>query len=132
MFQENYLLRSKADSMDGLYVILESLQILENQLRRLRLAHGMATRERLLWYNSSQVNAGDVIPHLRNTAETTHPLLIALRFVANANGTLGLRKEERERLEWLETGRFLLYERSLRKGNWESVPTGYFTALAER
>jgi hypothetical protein len=90
---------SKADSMNDLYVILESLQILENYLRRLRLAHGMATRERLLWYNTLQMNSFNVIPHLRNAAETTLPLLIALRFVANANRTLGLGKEERE---WLE------------------------------
>lgn len=85
--------------MDDLDVIFEGLQILENELRRLRLAHGIATRERLLRYNTSQVNSFNVISHLRNAAETTHPLLIALRFVPNANRTLGLGKEERE---WLE------------------------------
>jgi hypothetical protein len=40
-----------------------------------------------------------MIPHLRNAAKRTHPLLIALRFVANADRALGLGKDERERLE---------------------------------
>ncbi len=90
---------SKANSMDGLYVIFETLQVLEHQLRRLGFAQGMSTGEWVLWCDSLQVNSFNVIPHLRNAAETTHPLLIALRFVANAYRTLGLGKEERE---WLE------------------------------
>jgi hypothetical protein len=75
------------------------------------------------------MNAFDVIPHLRNTAEATHPLLIALQFVANADGALGLGKDERE---WLEIGWFLLYQRSLREGDPESVPSGHFAVVAER
>lgn len=126
----NHLLPSKADSMDDLDVILEDFQILENELRRLRLVRGMVTRERLLWYNTSQVNTFNVVPHLRNAAERTHPLLIALPFVANANRTLALGKAEREWLEWLEIGRFLLYKRSWWKGHPESVPTRNFTAAA--
>jgi hypothetical protein len=66
--------------MDPLYVIFEILQVFEDQL--LRLAHGVATGEHLLRIDTSQVNTLDVIPHLRNAAKATHPLLVALRCVA--------------------------------------------------
>jgi hypothetical protein len=65
----------------------------------LRLAHRVAAGDRLLRHKSSQVNAFDVISHLGNATKRTHPLLIALRFVANAEGALGLGTDERERLK---------------------------------
>jgi hypothetical protein len=75
------------------------------------------------------VNAFDVIPHLRNAAKATHPLLIALRFAANADRALGLGKDDRK---WLEIGGSLLCKRSQRKGGPEPVPSGHFAAVAER
>jgi hypothetical protein len=45
------------------------------------------------------MNIFHVIPHFKNAAKATHPLFIAFRFVANANGALGLGKDEKE---WLE------------------------------
>ena len=62
----------------------------------MRLAHGVATGDCLLRYDPSEVNAFDMIPHLRNAAKRTHPLIIALQFVANADWALGLGKDERE------------------------------------
>jgi hypothetical protein len=96
----------------------------------LRLAHRVAAGDRLLRHKSSQVNAFDVISHLGNATKRTHPLLIALRFVANADGALALGKDKRK---WLEVGRgrFLLDERSLREGNPESVPSRHFAAATE-
>lgn len=90
-------LLSKADSVDGLYVTFEKLQMLEDQ--PLRFAYGVATFDPRLRIDTFQVNAFDVIPHLRNAAKATHPLLIALQFVANADWALGLGKDEREGLE---------------------------------
>ena len=108
-------------------MIFEMLQAFEDQ--PLRLAHGVATRERLLRIDTFQVNAFHVIPHLRNAAKAPHPFLVALRFVANADGALGLGEDERE---WLEIGRFLLYQRSGRERDLESVPSRHFAAVAER
>jgi hypothetical protein len=52
-----------------------------------------------------EVNSFNVIHHLCRTAKRAHPLLIALRFVANTDGALGLGKDEREGLrEGLEIG----------------------------
>jgi hypothetical protein len=50
----------------------------------------------LLRIDAFQVNVFDVIPHLRNTAKVTHPLLIALQFITNTDWALGLSKDERE------------------------------------
>jgi hypothetical protein len=69
-------LLSKADSVDGLHVTFEMLQMLKDQ--PLRFTHGVAIRDHLLRYDTFQVNAFDVIPHLRNAAKATYPLLIAL------------------------------------------------------
>ena len=41
------------------------------------------------------------IPHFRNAAKATHPLLVALQFVANTDGALGLGEDKKE---WLEIG----------------------------
>jgi hypothetical protein len=81
---EEHPLFSKAGLVDPLYVIFEMLQVFEDQ--PLRLAHGVVTGKFLLRIDSFQVNAFDVIPHFRNAAKATHPLLVALRFVANADG----------------------------------------------
>ena len=66
-----------------------------------RPAYVVATGDRLLWYNLAEVNTFDKIPYLRNAEKRTHPLLVALRFVANTERALGLTKDERE---WLEIG----------------------------
>jgi hypothetical protein len=82
--------------VDGLYVIFEMIQMLEDQPSG--LAHGVATRDCRLRFDSSQVSPFDVIPHLRNAAKGTHPRLITLRFVADTDRALSLGKDEGERL----------------------------------
>jgi hypothetical protein len=97
--REEYPLLSETDLVDLLYVIFEMHQVVEDH--PLRLAYGVVTGERLLRINTFQVNIFHVIPHLRNAVKVPHPLLVALRFVANADGALGLGEDERE---WLEIG----------------------------
>jgi hypothetical protein len=99
VIREEHPLLSETDPVDSLYVIFEMHQVVEDQ--PLRLAHGVVTGKCLLRIDTFQVNAFDVIPHLRNAAKGTHPLFVALRFVANADGALGLGEDERE---WLEIG----------------------------
>jgi hypothetical protein len=57
-------------------MIFEMHQVVEDQ--PLRLAHEVATGERLLRIDTFQINTFDVIPHLRNAAKATHPLPVAL------------------------------------------------------
>jgi hypothetical protein len=92
-----HLLLSKADPVDSLYIAFEMLQMFKDQ--PLRFAHRVATGDCLLWYDPSEVNTFNMIPHLRNTAKQTHLLLVALRFVANAKGALGLGTDKREQLK---------------------------------
>lgn len=93
-------------------MILKMHQVTENRL--LRVAHEVATGDRLLQYDPSQVHAFDVIPHVGNATKAAHPLLVALRFVANAEGALGLGTDEGE---WLRIWCFLLHERVRRKSD---------------
>jgi hypothetical protein len=106
----------------------EMLHVLEN--KPLRLARWVITLYLSVRISSFEVNPFNVIHHLRRAAKRAHPLLIALRFVANADGALALGKDKRK---WLEVGRgrFLLDERSLREGNPESVPSRHFAAATE-
>jgi hypothetical protein len=59
------------------------------------------TGECLFRIDTFQVNAFDMISHLRNAAKATHPLLVTLRFVANIDKGLGLSEDEKK---WLEIG----------------------------
>lgn len=86
----------------------EMLQVFEN--KRLRLAHWVITLYLGVGISPFEVNPFNVIHHLRWAAKRAHLLLIALRFVANANRALALGKEKRE---WLKIGRSLLDERWL-------------------
>jgi hypothetical protein len=99
VIREEHPLFSKTDLVDNLYVIFEMLQMFEDQ--PLRLAHGVVTGKFHLRIETLQVNIFHVIPHLRNAAKGPHPLLVALRLVANADGALGLGEDERE---WLGIG----------------------------
>jgi hypothetical protein len=107
-------------------MIFEILQVFENQ--PLKLAYWVIILHLSLQIFSFEVTPFNVIHHLRRAAKRAHPLLIALRFVANADGALALSKNKRE---WLEIGRFLLDERRLRDGNPKSVPSRHFAAAAE-
>ena len=99
VIREEHPLFSKTDPVDSLYVIFEMLQVFEDQ--PLRLPHGVATGKFLLQYDTSQVKTFNVISYLRNAAKGPHPLFVALRFVANADGALGLGDDKGE---WLEIG----------------------------
>ena len=114
--------------MHYLYVAFEMLHVLEN--KPLRLAYWVITLYLSVRISSFEVTPFNVIHHLRRAAKRAHPLLVALRFVANADRALAVAKDKRE---WLEIGRgrFLLDERWLREGNPESVPSRHFAAAAE-
>jgi len=112
--------------MHYLYVAFEMLHVLEN--KPLRLAYWVITLYLSVRISSFEVTPFNVIHHLRRAAKRAHPLLIALRFVANADRALVLGKLNRE---WLELGRFLLDKRWLREGNPDSVPSRHFAAAAE-
>jgi len=100
---------AKLDAVHSLHMAFEMLQVLEN--KPLRLAHWVITLYLSVWVSSFEVNPFNVIHHLRRAAKRAHPLLKALRFVANADRALALGKDKRE---WLKIGRFLLDERWLR------------------
>lgn len=95
--------------MHCLYVAFEILQVYKN--KPLGLARWVITLYPGVRISSFEVNPFNVIHHLLRAAKRAHPLLIALRFVANADRALVLGKDKRE---WLELGRFLLDERWLR------------------
>jgi len=114
--------------MHSLHMTFEMLHVFED--KPLRLAHWVITLYLGVWISSFEMNPFNVIHHLRRAAKRAHPLLIALRFVANADRALVLSKRKRE---WLETGRrgLLLDDTWLRLGNPESVPSRHFPAAAE-
>jgi hypothetical protein len=76
--------------MSCLYMAFEMLHVFEN--KPLRLAHWVITLDLGEWVSSFEVNPLNVIHHLRRAAKRAHPLLIALRFVANADRALVLGK----------------------------------------
>jgi hypothetical protein len=117
----------KRDAVHGLYMTFEMLHVFEN--KPLRLARWGITLYPGLRISSFEMNPFNVIHHLRRAAKRAHPFFVALRFVPNADGALGLGEDKRE---WLQIGRFLLDERWWREGDLESVPSGHFAATAER
>jgi hypothetical protein len=84
----------------------EILHVFENKPPR--LARWVTTLYPSLRISSFEVLPFNMIHHLRRAAKRAHPFFVALRFVPNANGALGLGKDKRE---WLQIGRFLLDER---------------------
>ena len=95
--------------MHCLYMTFEMLHVFEN--KPLRLAHWVITLDLSEWVSSFEVKSFNIIHHLRRPAKRAHPLLVALRFVANANRALALVKLKRE---GLKIGRWLFDERWLR------------------
>src|SRR3954447_22972798 len=90
---------AKPDSVHSLHMAFEMLHVLEN--KPLRLARWVMTLYLSVRISSFEVNPFNVIHHLRRAANRAHRLLIALRFVANADRALALGKLKRE---WLEIG----------------------------
>jgi hypothetical protein len=75
-------------------MIFEAFQVFEN--KPLRLTRWVITLYPGLQIFPFEMNPFNVIHHLHKAAKRAHPLLIALRFVTNTDGTLGLSKDERE------------------------------------
>lgn len=84
----------KRDAVHGLYMTFEMLHVFEN--KPLRLVYWVIILYPGFRISSFEVNPFNVIYYLRKAAKRVYPFFVALRFVPNADGALGLGKDKRE------------------------------------